>query len=302
MPRYSRSSTKPPPGMRRYTTRMLSWSRPSTVFRYGAVQDPVELLLQTQAKLVETQGFVHVPDRDPAMEEPGDRRHDTPSAADAALPGQDMAQRRGRCGRATLLVSTVNTDRRGRTPGRGPGGRQRERRVTAPTTLGFGVNLNNREPLIAPGYGIPQLLDLSETVEGLGFDSVWVGDSLFSKPRYESMALLSALSQRTKRVKLGTACIVTSPRNPLYLALEWATLDVLSGGRTIFGPCAGQPGAGRTTRVRGTRTRLRQALLHLRGRPGGRPPAVDRRHGHPPRRPSTTTRTSRSTRAPRWGR
>ena len=47
----------------------------------------------------------------------------------------------------------------------------------------FGVNLNNREPLIAPGYGMPQLLDLSEVVEGHGFDSVWVGDSLFSKPQ-----------------------------------------------------------------------------------------------------------------------
>jgi alkanesulfonate monooxygenase SsuD/methylene tetrahydromethanopterin reductase-like flavin-dependent oxidoreductase (luciferase family) len=119
-----------------------------------------------------------------------------------------------------------------------------EARVTAPAGLGFGVNLNNREPLIAPGYGMPELLDLSQSVEELGFDSVWVGDSLFSKPRYESMALLSALSQRTRHVKLGTACIVTSPRNPLYLALEWATLDVLSGGRTIFGPCAGNPEQG----------------------------------------------------------
>ena len=117
--------------------------------------------------------------------------------------------------------------------------------MTAPGgPWGFGVNLNNREPLIAPGYGIPELLDLSQSWKELGFDSVWVGDSLFSKPRYESMALLSALSQRTKRVKLGTACIVTSPRNPLYLALEWATLDVLSGGRTIFGPCAGNPEQG----------------------------------------------------------
>ena len=111
-------------------------------------------------------------------------------------------------------------------------------------TLEFGVNLNNREPLIAPGYGMPQLLDLSQTVEGLGFDSVWVGDSLFSKPRFEAMALLSAISQRTSRVRLGTACIVTSPRNPLYLALEWATLDHLSNGRTIFGPCAGNPEVG----------------------------------------------------------
>ncbi|MBX3030444.1 MAG: LLM class flavin-dependent oxidoreductase [Chloroflexi bacterium] len=116
--------------------------------------------------------------------------------------------------------------------------------MTAPIPIGFGVNLNNREPLIAPGYGMPELLDLSQVVEELGFDSVWVGDSLFSKPRYESMTLLAALSQRTRRVKLGTACIVTSPRNPLYLALEWATLDVLSGGRTIFGPCAGNPEEG----------------------------------------------------------
>ena len=119
-----------------------------------------------------------------------------------------------------------------------------EARVTGPAGLGFGVNLNNREPLIAPGYGMPELLDLSQSVEELGFDSVWVGDSLFSKPRYESMALLSALSQRTQHVKLGTACLVTSPRNPLYLALEWATLDVLSGGRTIFGACAGNPEEG----------------------------------------------------------
>jgi alkanesulfonate monooxygenase SsuD/methylene tetrahydromethanopterin reductase-like flavin-dependent oxidoreductase (luciferase family) len=110
--------------------------------------------------------------------------------------------------------------------------------------LSFGVNLNNREPLIAPGYGVAELLDLSETVEALDFDSVWVGDSLFSKPRYEPLALLSAISQRTKRVKLGTACLVTSSRNPLYLALEWATLDVLSNGRTIFGCCAGNPEVG----------------------------------------------------------
>ena len=79
------------------------------------------------------------------------------------------------------------------------------------------------------------LLDLSEVVEASGFDSVWVGDSLFSKPRYEPITLLAAISQRTSRVKLGTACMVTSTRNPLYLALEWATLDQLSGGRTILG-------------------------------------------------------------------
>ena len=109
------------------------------------------------------------------------------------------------------------------------------------TKLEFGVNLNNREPLIAPDYDLKMLLDLSEVVESSGFDSVWVGDSLFSKPRYEPIALLAAISQRTSRVKLGTACMVTSTRNPLYLALEWATLDQISGGRTILGAGAGNP-------------------------------------------------------------
>src|SRR5690348_15428075 len=110
--------------------------------------------------------------------------------------------------------------------------------------IAFGVNLNNREPLIAPDYDLSMLLDLSEVVEESGFDSVWVGDSLFSKPRYEPISLLSAISQRTSRVRLGTACMVSSTRNPLYLALEWATLDVISRGRTIFGTGMGNPEEG----------------------------------------------------------
>jgi alkanesulfonate monooxygenase SsuD/methylene tetrahydromethanopterin reductase-like flavin-dependent oxidoreductase (luciferase family) len=108
----------------------------------------------------------------------------------------------------------------------------------------FGVNLNNREPLIASTYTLQDLLDLSSVVEDLGFDSVWVGDSLFSKPRYDPIVLLAAISQRTSRVRLGTACLVTGTRNPLYLAMEWSTLDHLSGGRTILGACMGNPEEG----------------------------------------------------------
>lgn len=111
-------------------------------------------------------------------------------------------------------------------------------------SLQFGVNLNNREPLLAPDYSLADMLDLSEVVEQVGFDSVWVGDSLFSKPRHEPLSLLAAMSQRTERVKLGTACLVSATRNPLYLALEWSTLDQMSGGRTILGACMGNPEEG----------------------------------------------------------
>jgi alkanesulfonate monooxygenase SsuD/methylene tetrahydromethanopterin reductase-like flavin-dependent oxidoreductase (luciferase family) len=110
--------------------------------------------------------------------------------------------------------------------------------------LKFGVNLNNREPLLAPAYGLAELLALSQAVEQTGFDSVWVGDSLFSKPRLEPLALLAGISQRTQRVRLGTACLVTATRHPLYLALEWATLDQMSQGRTILGACMGNPEEG----------------------------------------------------------
>jgi alkanesulfonate monooxygenase SsuD/methylene tetrahydromethanopterin reductase-like flavin-dependent oxidoreductase (luciferase family) len=103
----------------------------------------------------------------------------------------------------------------------------------------IGLNLNNREALIASNYDVPQLLDLGERAEELGFDSVWVGDSLLSKPRYEPLALMGALSQRTTTVRLGTACLVTTLRNPVQLAHAWSTLDVLSGGRTVLGACAG---------------------------------------------------------------
>lgn len=110
--------------------------------------------------------------------------------------------------------------------------------------LQFGVNVNNREPLIAPTYSLTDLLDITETVEEFGFESVWVGDSLFSKPRYEPLLLLAAISQRAPSLQLGTACLVTATRNPLYLALEWATLDHMADGRTILGACMGNPEKG----------------------------------------------------------
>jgi len=105
--------------------------------------------------------------------------------------------------------------------------------------LHVGVNLNNREALIAPGYGVSDLLDLGQQAERAGFDSVWVGDSLLARPRYEPLVLLAALAMRTRSVRLGTACLVTTLRNPVQLAQAWSTLDVLSHGRTVLGACAG---------------------------------------------------------------
>ena len=86
-----------------------------------------------------------------------------------------------------------------------------------------------------------ELLDVSEQADASGaFDSVWVGDSLFAKPRLESLVLLSAIAARTRRVRLGTCCLSTFPlRDPIFLAAQWAALDLLSHGRMILGACVG---------------------------------------------------------------
>ena len=73
-------------------------------------------------------------------------------------------------------------------------------------------------------------------------DAIWVGDSILSKPRLECIPLLGAIASRTSRVKLGVACMATiAQRNPVLLALQWASLDVLSGGRTWLAACMGYP-------------------------------------------------------------
>ena len=79
------------------------------------------------------------------------------------------------------------------------------------------------------------LLDLAARAENLGFDSVWVGDSLLARPRHDPLTLLAAVAARTKRVMLGTAVFLPALRNPVVLAHQLATLDQISEGRLVLG-------------------------------------------------------------------
>lgn len=78
--------------------------------------------------------------------------------------------------------------------------------------------------------------ELVRRVEALGFDSVWCGDHVsFHLPLYESLTLLAAYAAITERIRLGTAVYLLALRPPAVVAKITATLDVLSGGRLIFG-------------------------------------------------------------------
>ncbi len=84
-----------------------------------------------------------------------------------------------------------------------------------------------------------EMLSLAARVEAAGLDSVWVGDSLLSKPRFEPVAALSAIAARTSRVRLGTAVMLPVIRPVVPLAHSLATLDVISNGRVILGAGVG---------------------------------------------------------------
>ena len=75
----------------------------------------------------------------------------------------------------------------------------------------FGYLLPTREIVMAPGApDFGSMINLAETAEGHGFESVWVGDSVLARPRLEALTTLAAIAGRTKRVKLGTAVFLLS--------------------------------------------------------------------------------------------
>ena len=105
----------------------------------------------------------------------------------------------------------------------------------------FGILLPTREAVMS-GRSDPNLLfQLAERAEALGFDSVWVGDSLTARPRIDALTTLAAVGARTSRVRLGTAIFLAALRHPIMLAYQLASLDWITGGRVDLGIGYGRP-------------------------------------------------------------
>jgi probable F420-dependent oxidoreductase len=73
---------------------------------------------------------------------------------------------------------------------------------------------------------------LVDGLERLGFDSLWLSERLTGDCP-DPLIGLAVAAGRTTRLKLGTGVQVLPGRNPVLVAKMWATLDALSGGRTL---------------------------------------------------------------------
>ncbi len=102
-------------------------------------------------------------------------------------------------------------------------------------------------------YTAPELAALiAREAEAAGLESLWTGEHVVlpdpqvapspAPPQFPMLhppAALAYLAAVTSRIKLGTGITLVAQRNPVVLAKELASLDVLSKGRLIFGIGAG---------------------------------------------------------------
>jgi F420-dependent oxidoreductase-like protein len=96
----------------------------------------------------------------------------------------------------------------------------------------------------------PTVTRLAQTADEAGFDSLWVMDHFFQirmsglppeSPMPEAYATLAFLGGLTRNIRLGTLVTSVAYRHPGVLIKAVTSLDVLTGGRMIFGVGAGAP-------------------------------------------------------------
>ena len=113
--------------------------------------------------------------------------------------------------------------------------------------VNFGLTLSNRG-VVTGASTLDDMIALAQRADAdERWDSIWVGDSILAKPRLDALGLMSALAVVTERVRIGPACFASTPlRDALLLAYQYASLDFMSNGRSIFAACMGQaaPGGG----------------------------------------------------------
>ncbi len=99
--------------------------------------------------------------------------------------------------------------------------------MAQPMKVRIGVGLGTRTRLHGPEFG-----DVVDSIERLGFDSLWLSERIGTDAP-DPVVAMSYAAGRTTRLKFGMSVLVLPGRNPVVLAKELATLAVMSGGRLL---------------------------------------------------------------------
>ena len=100
----------------------------------------------------------------------------------------------------------------------------------------FGVMYSRFYPGIGPG-------EFAAMLQSTGFDSAWMGEGPAStQPALDPFLTLTAMALAAERIRIGSCVVLVPIRNPVLLAKEVATIDILSGGRFVFGIGVGASG------------------------------------------------------------
>src|SRR5689334_3096652 len=138
-----------------------------------------------------------------------------------------------------------------------------------------------RQPLgvaLRDAYPWPELAGLSRTIEGAGFDALFLPEV----GARDTLATLAALAGETSRLRLATGVVPLPLRSPSLLAAAAATVQERSAGRLILGLGTGPSLPGALDTLRATVGALRTAFAGGEGMVGGAPLRSPLRLPRPP--------------------
>jgi alkanesulfonate monooxygenase SsuD/methylene tetrahydromethanopterin reductase-like flavin-dependent oxidoreductase (luciferase family) len=94
---------------------------------------------------------------------------------------------------------------------------------------------------LTAGDSMLQAIDLAQGMDDLGVNGIAFRVHHFARQQSAPMPLLAAIAARTRHIEVGTGVIDMRYENPLYLAEEAASVDLISGGRLALGVSRGSP-------------------------------------------------------------
>ncbi|MCK0197299.1 TIGR03619 family F420-dependent LLM class oxidoreductase [Ancylobacter sp. 6x-1] len=113
--------------------------------------------------------------------------------------------------------------------------------MPAPVSYGIAMRNFTRFPEMPDARA---LIDYGVRMEEFGFESLWVWDHILlgtdpNFPIIDSLSLLTAVAALTSKIRIGTGVLVLPLRNPVILAKQLSSMDLISNGRLTLGAAVG---------------------------------------------------------------